>query len=108
MARAKMATELKSCRGVGSTTHQKTGALLDTTEMTPHARPMGKNSSKDIVEMGEKVLAKIHPVEDSTRGKQTPQTQWKEAVWVGIAKISNEHIVFWKMEDNQMQNVFFF
>ena len=53
---------------------------------------MGKNSSKDIVEIGEKVLAKISRGRQRQR-KQAPQTRWKEAVWVGFAKMSNEHIV---------------
>ena len=52
---------------------------------------MGKNSSKNIVDIGEKVLAKISRGRQSQR-KQALQTRWKEAVWVGIAKMSNEHI----------------
>ena len=56
------------------------------------ARLMGKNSSKDIVEIGEKGLAKISRGRQRQR-KQALQTRWKEAVWVGIAKMSNEHIV---------------
>ena len=59
---------------------------------TPYARLMGKNSSKDIVEIGEKVLAKISLGRQSQR-KQALQTRWKEAVWVGIVKMSNEHTV---------------
>ena len=53
---------------------------------------MGKNSSKDIVEIGEKVLAKISRGRQRQR-KQALQTRWKEAVWVGIAEMSNEPIV---------------
>ena len=59
---------------------------------TPYARLMRKNSSKDIVEIGEKVLAKISRGRQRQR-KQALQTRWKEAVWVGIAKMANEHIV---------------
>ena len=59
---------------------------------TPYARLMGKNSDKEIVEIGEKVLAKISRGKNSKR-KQALQTRWKEAIWVGVAKQSNEHIV---------------
>ena len=41
---------------------------------TPYARLMGKNSSKDIVEMGEKVLAKISSGRQRQR-KQALQTR---------------------------------
>ena len=46
---------------------------------TPYARLTGKNSSKDIVEIGEKVLAKISRGRQRQR-KQALQTRWKEAV----------------------------
>ena len=46
---------------------------------TPYARLRKKNSSKDIVEIREKVLAKISRGRQSQR-KQAPQTRWKEAV----------------------------
>ena len=59
---------------------------------TPYARLMGKNSSKDIVEIGEKVLAKISRGRQR-QNKQELHTRWKEAVWVSIAKMSNEHTV---------------
>ena len=58
---------------------------------TPYVRLMGKNSSKDIVEIGEKELAKIFRGRQSQR-RQALKTRRKEAVWVGIAKMSNEHL----------------
>ena len=59
---------------------------------TPYARLMGKHSGKEIIEIGERVLAKISRGKESGR-RQSLQTRWHEAVWVGIAKKSNEHIV---------------
>ena len=55
-------------------------------------RLLGKNTSKDFVDIGEKVLAKISRGIQSQR-KQALQARWKDAVWVGTAKMSNEHIV---------------
>ena len=59
---------------------------------TPYRRLMGKDSAKGIVELGERVLAKIARGRQSGR-KQSLKTRWEDAVWVGIAKRSNEHIV---------------
>ena len=52
------------------------------------------------------MLAKMSSGRQS-QGKQALQTRWKEAVWVGIAKMTNEHMVV--LEDgghavSQMQN----
>ena len=52
---------------------------------TPYSRLMEKNSSKEFVEFGERVLAKVTRCHTSTR-KQA-------ATWVDVAKKSNEHIV---------------
>ena len=59
---------------------------------TAYARRMGKNSSKEVVEIGERVLAKIARSQKSNR-KQSLRSRWVDAIWVGIAKKSNEHIV---------------
>jgi hypothetical protein len=59
---------------------------------TPYYRLMGKNSSKTIVEIGERVLAKIARAPSSSR-RQSLKSRWEDAVWVGVAKRSNEHIV---------------
>ena len=57
---------------------------------TPHSRLMGKNSSKELVEFGERVLAKVTRCHTSTR-KQALMGRWEDAMWVGVAKKSNEH-----------------
>ena len=57
---------------------------------TPYARLMGKQQQG--YRRNRRVLAKISRGRQSQR-KQALQTRWKEAVWVGIAKMSNEHIV---------------
>ena len=59
---------------------------------TPYAGLMGKDSKKPIVELGERVLAKIARGPQARR-KQALRSRWEDAVWVGIAKKSNEHIV---------------
>ena len=59
---------------------------------TAYARLMGKNSSKEILEIGERVLAKVMRGRASGR-RQALKARWEDAVWVGIAKRSNEHIV---------------
>lgn len=59
---------------------------------TPYARLMGKNSGKEIVQLGERALAKI-AIGKSSKRKQSLQSRWKAALWVGIARKSNEHIV---------------
>ena len=59
---------------------------------TPYARLMAKDSSKELVEFGERVLAKIARGSHSSR-RQALKTRWEDAIWVGIAKRSNEHIV---------------
>ena len=59
---------------------------------TPYSRLMVKNSSKELVEFGERVLAKITRCHTSTR-KQAPMSRREDAIWVGVAKKSNEHIV---------------
>ena len=59
---------------------------------TPYHRLMGKDSKKPIVELGERVLAKIARGPQARR-KQALKSRWEDAVWVGIAKKSNEHIV---------------
>ena len=50
---------------------------------------MGKNRSKEIVEIGEQVLAKIARRRHSN-GEQALQTRWKEAVWVVMSNMSND------------------
>ena len=59
---------------------------------TPYHRLIGKDSQKTLVEIGERVLAKIARGQQSGR-KQSLKAKWEDAVWVGIAKKSNEHIV---------------
>ena len=59
---------------------------------TPYHRLMGKDSKKPIVELGERVLAKIARGPQARR-KQALKSRWEDAVWVGIAKKSNEHIL---------------
>ena len=59
---------------------------------TPYYRLMGKDSTKTIVELGERVLATIARGPQAGR-KQALKSRWEDAVWVGIAKRSNEHIV---------------
>ena len=58
---------------------------------TAYARLMGRNSTKQIVEIGERVLAKIARGPGSR--KRALRTRWEDAIWVGVAKKSNEHIV---------------
>ena len=53
---------------------------------------MGKHSTKEMVEVGERVLAKVLRGKSSTR-KRALQARWEEAIWVGVARKSNEHIV---------------
>ena len=59
---------------------------------TPYARLMGKNSSQPIVEVGERVLAKVAR-SSKTKKKRALKSRWIDAIWVGIARRSNEHIV---------------
>ena len=59
---------------------------------TPYSRLMVKNSFKELVEFGERVLAKVTWCHTSTR-KQALMSRWDCAMWVGVAKKSNEHIV---------------
>ena len=54
---------------------------------TQYARLMGKSSSKEIVQIVEKVLAERACGRHSRR-KQALQTRCKDAGWVGIAKMS--------------------
>lgn len=56
-----------------------------------YARLMGKHSSKQVLEIRERVLAEILGKKSKT--KQALQSRWYDAVWVGIAKRSNEHLV---------------
>ena len=53
---------------------------------------MGKNSSKEVLEFGERVLAKVTRSHTSTQ-KQALMSRWEDAMWVGVAKKSNEHVV---------------
>ena len=57
----------------------QTGALLDTTE-------------RIVARISLRWDRKLSPGRQS-QGKQALQARWNEAVWVGIAKMSNEHIV---------------
>ena len=59
---------------------------------TPYYRLMGKDSKKPLVELGERVLAKIARGPQARR-RQALKSRWEDAIWVGIAKKSNEHIV---------------
>ena len=58
---------------------------------TAYARLMGKDSTKQIAEIGERVLAKIERKPGDK--KRSLRSKWEDAIWVGIAKKSNEHIV---------------
>ena len=49
---------------------------------TPHSRLMGKHSSKEMVEIGERALAKVVRSRRSTRTR-APQPRWEDAIWVG-------------------------
>ena len=62
---------------------------------TPYWRLMGKHTSKEMVEMGERVLAKVVRSRRSTRTRAL-QPRWEDAIWVGVARRSNEHIVVLK------------
>ena len=59
---------------------------------TPYSRLMVKNSSKELLEFGERVLAKVTRCHTSTR-KQALMSRWEDAIWVGVAKKANERIV---------------
>ena len=59
---------------------------------TPYSRLIGQNSPKELVEFGERVLAKFIRCRTSTR-KQALMSRWEDAIWVGVAEKSNEHIV---------------
>ena len=52
---------------------------------TPYSRLMGKNSSKEYVEFGERVLAQVTWCHTSTR-KQALMSRWEDAIWVGVVK----------------------
>ena len=67
---------------------------------TPYSRSMVKNSSKELVEFGERVLAKVTQCHTSTR-KQALMSRWEDAIWVGVAKKSIEQIVVREVEDQQ-------
>ena len=59
---------------------------------TPYHRLLGKDSRKPIIELGERILAKIARGPQARR-RQALKSRWEDAIWVGIAKKSNEHIV---------------
>ena len=54
---------------------------------TAYSRLVGKNASKEIVEIGERVLAKISRGKAGRR-KQSLRSRWHDAIWVGIAPTS--------------------
>ena len=49
---------------------------------TPYSRLMGKHSSKETVEIGERVLAKVVRSRRSTRTRAL-QPRWENTIWVG-------------------------
>ena len=59
---------------------------------TPKWRLMGKPSSKPILEFGEQVLAK--PLRaPKTRNKLSLKSKWVFGTWIGIANMTNEHMI---------------
>ncbi len=52
---------------------------------TPHRRHMGKDSSKHIAELGERVTAQIARAPKSGR-KQSLKSRWEDAIRVGIER----------------------
>ena len=57
---------------------------------TPYSKLMCKHSSKEMFEIGERVLAKVVRIRRSA-STQALQPRWEDAVWVGVARRSNEH-----------------
>ena len=69
---------------------------------TPYSRLMGKNSSKELVEFGERVLAKVTRCHTST-WKQALMSRWEDAIWVGVAKKCPMNILSCaRVEDQQL------
>ena len=66
--------------------------LVEHDGKTPYSRLMDKHSSKEMVEIGERVLANVVRSRRSTRTRAL-QPRWEDATWVGVARRSNEHIV---------------
>ena len=52
---------------------------------TPYSRLMGKHSSKEMVEISERVLTKVVRSRRSTRTRAL-QPRWADAIWVGCGQ----------------------